>query len=232
MSDNFTHKVTAELNPKLEFTTREEYSFWDGKIVPIFKEKMLWGFEVYLTIYGDWEKEEIQNFTHEYLEPLISRLSFEANIPINYSLISMENLIEKSRIGIKEVTTTALLVKPIPMSKPESVNKMNFYTKSQLFWFKAGLYSHSVIEKIASFYKVLEIEKDTASYEIEDGFRYIRDAISHWRISRKETQEYLFKVLGQNFIEPHNPKHIKFLWKKEKSIEEEARRIITSKSKI
>jgi len=32
MSDDVTHKVTMELNPKLEFTTQEEYSFLDGKI--------------------------------------------------------------------------------------------------------------------------------------------------------------------------------------------------------
>lgn len=234
MSDDVTHKVTMELNPKLEFTTQEEYSFWDGKIAPVFKERKLWGFDVYLTINGDLSKEEIQNLAHEYLEPLISRLSFEANVPINYSLASIENMSKKSRVGIKEIAGTAMLVKPIPMPKPESVEKMYFYTRSQLFWFKAGLSSQSIIGKIASFYKILEMERNTTRnsatpYKIGDEFRFVRNAISHPTITDKKTKEYLLQNIGQDFIEPHNPKHIKFLLEKEKSIEEEARRIITSK---
>jgi len=234
MSDNFTHKVTVELNPKLEFTTQEEYSFWDGKIAPVFKDKKLWGFDVYLTINGDLSNEEIQNLAHGYLEPLISRLSFEANVPINYSLVSVENISKKSRVGIRKIVATAMLVKPIPMPKPESVDKMSFYTKSQMFWFKAGLSSQSVIGKITSFYKVLEWERNTTRtnatpYKIEDEFRFVRNAVSHPTITDEKTKKYLLQNIGQDFIEPHNPKHIKFLWVKEKLIEEDARRILTGK---
>jgi len=231
MGDEFTHKITVELDPKLNFATQEEYALWFVKIVPVFNKDKLWGFDVYLNLYNESE-EEIKNTVHEILEPLISFLSFLTNIPINYSLAGVENLSEKSKVNIRTITSTARVVKPIPMPKPDSFEKMTFYDRFKLYWFKAGLTSQFLVGKITSFYKVLEIESNITSktatpYYIKDEFRFSRNAVSHPTITDPKTKNYLMQNIGQDFIEPNNPKCIDFLQKKEKLIEEEARRILS-----
>ena len=126
------------------------------------------------------------------------------------------------------------MARQAPMPPAEILANLTEVTRLQLDWYLLGHSSPSVIERIQSFYKVLEQEQRiTASgnspYIPPAEATYLRHAISHPELDDQKVVRYLRANISSPKIDPKNESHVRFLEGQLRLLRSQARLILDAK---
>jgi hypothetical protein len=104
---------------------------------------------------------------------------------------------------------------------------------AQLAWFNAGESAEWSFERIRNYYEVLELEEESRPpYKAPDECRWLRNAVSHPRPENHSVRDYLQGTISNDFIDPNNDAHVRFVESKVSLLRTTARDVIDPQLRV
>jgi hypothetical protein len=227
-------EVTFSISNPIAFSSEESYShlgieisILDGKLVAL---QTIVEHEV------EAGRDEVVSKARSAAIPLLTLIEYSCGIPVNIGGIHTHAIepVSEASSGLGFIKIEAALARHAPMPPAEILANLTEVTRLQMDWYLLGHSSPSVIERIQSFYKVLEQEQritagGTSPYIPPAEATYLRHAVSHPELDDPKVVRYLQASIGSPKIDPKNESHIRFLEGQLRLLQSEAQRILDAK---
>jgi len=213
----------------IAFLSKETYEA--AGIATYFEGDMLVGLAVTIEHREDAEYAELIAQAHRKIVRLMELVHFGSGVPLQLGPAHVRPIESDSVVmmGGSSMKANAVITRPIPLPPSDMVARLCDDEVRQLAWYNSAEASATDIEKIRSYYQVLECEKQITNgqYTPPAEMEYLRDAVSHPRLNRKvKAIEFLQNNLGTNHIDLSNSIHLSFIKTRVEPLCAEARRVI------
>ncbi|MBI4166667.1 MAG: hypothetical protein HY508_13130 [Acidobacteria bacterium] len=221
--------ATFDVTSSTPFFSKENYEALG--ITARFEGEKLVGLQVTIEHDEDTEYEKLVAEANRKIVRLLQLIEFGTGVPLQIGPARIGPLESESlaAICVCSVKANATLTIPIPLPPPEMVAKLRDEELRQLAWYNSAAKSSLDVEKIRSFYQVLELEKQLTggSYLPPPEMTYLRHAVSHPQLGDESVKEYLrANNLHSDHIDLSNTSHVDFIKARVEPLRQEARRVI------
>ncbi len=230
-------QIQFDVEDAPEFRSREDYTSLGIQLC--FNGDILTALQVVTEHEDKANRNEIVALARETIGPLLALVEFGKGVPLKLGMVHTPTVQSKSE-DVATVTgsfgaDSILFRHPIPLPPLKTVAELLAATETrlQLIWYNRAKESGWVVDKIRSYYAVLELEQETYKRASQSPkwqeMKWVRDAVSHPRLGNQTIKNYLRKQIQADHIEPGNELHSQFLRQKLQVLEDEARNILEQK---
>ncbi len=164
-------------------------------------------------------------------------ISFITTFPISCTLRQINEIGPAGtvRTGAATFEVTSHLYRPQEVDMTTAKFSDVLYNKDeklarQLSYFRRGISSFDIVQKIREFYQVVEDEYACAQdHPFIKKYKYVRDLVSHPEMTRPRSKAEAKKIVGKEYFDPSSPQDMAALEAHLEQIKGEAERIIKSK---
>ena len=228
--------VQFDVGGSPEFPSLQDYTSLGIKLC--FNGKKLTALQVAVEKGDEASHEEVVAHAREKIGALLALIEFGRGLPLRLEMVHTEDF--HSEMGGQAISgadqandSFASARIPLPPAGTVVEVSASVETRLQLIWYNRAKDSDWVVDKIRSYYAVLEIEEETEETRPPGAtwqeMKWLRHAVSHPRLRGAEVKNYLRQQIQADCVDLNDERHLQFLSRKLEILHQEARSILEQK---